>query len=378
MKHNTFLTLLAVAAILIAASFLRFGNEKQTGDRAMGDKLFADLPVNAVVKMTIADPKNQTTLTKGKTVWQVEERSGYPADFNELGNLVLKISRLKIGRSFSGSEESLHRLSLTPPSANDPDGKSKQITLADASGKVLADVILGKIREAEGGGGGQYLKLANSDDVFLVDNSFRFLKTEPTQWLKKEIVDIDAEKIRSVVCYKVDDPNPVYTLSRPKKGESAQLTPIPSDRKADSAKIDQVFDAIGPLSLNDVTPVDQASTEGDPEGFRLVYRLYDGRKITIRPDFDGKEHYTIRMAAREIPEEEMEELSEEESKTDTEDKETASGGDEDKTEVIPANELNEQLSPWVFSIQKWQFNSLMTQVESLLEPLPEKKADDAS
>ncbi len=373
MKRNTFLTLLAIAAILVAASFLRFGNEEQTDDQAMGDKLFADLPVNAVTKVTIADAKNQTTLIKGKTVWQVEERSGYPADFNELGNLVLKISQLKIGRSFSGSEESLHRLSLAPPSADDPDGKSKRITLADTSGKVLADLIVGKSRESDGGGGGQYLKLAESDDVFLVDGSFRFLKTEPAQWLKNEIVDIDAEKIRSVACYKGNDPNAVYTLSRPKKGESAALSPIPSNRKADSAKIEQVFDAIGPLNLSDVTPADQAP-EGDPEGFRLIYRLYDGREITIRPDSDGKEHYTVRMAVREIPKEEMEEPSGEESKEDAEKKEPASDADEGQTEEKSAAELSEALTPWVFSIQKWQFDSLMTQVESLLEPLPEKKA----
>jgi hypothetical protein len=32
-----------------------------------------------------------------------------------------------------------------------------------------------------------------------------------------------------------------------------------------------------------------------------------------------------------------------------------------------ARQLNEELSPWVFSVKKWQFDSFITRPESLLE-----------
>ncbi len=125
----------------------------------MGDKLFADLPVNAVTSVTIADSEDRVVLVKGDKVWQVDGRSGYPADFDQLRELVVKLSRLKIGRSFPASTESLTRLSLMPPSTADTSSTGKQITLTDASGKILADVILGQSRETDSEkGGGQYLK----------------------------------------------------------------------------------------------------------------------------------------------------------------------------------------------------------------------------
>ena len=41
----------------------------------------------------------------------------------------------------------------------------------------------------------QVLKKVDADTVFLVDSSFRFLKTAPAQWLNKEILDVNAEDV---------------------------------------------------------------------------------------------------------------------------------------------------------------------------------------
>lgn len=102
--------------------------------------------------MTIADAKHRVTLRQGETTWQVAERSGYPADFGALRDTVIKLSRLKIGRRFAGTPESLVRLSLMAPTATTDKGRGQSITLKDAQGKVLADVILGQVRKTEGGG----------------------------------------------------------------------------------------------------------------------------------------------------------------------------------------------------------------------------------
>ena len=210
MKGKTFLILLVATGLLLALWFFRFGDDEPTGKVKMGDKLFADLPVNAVTTVAIADSENRVVLAKGDKVWQVDGRSGYPADFDQLRELVVKLSRLKIGRSFPASTESLTRLSLMAPSTTDTSSTGKQITLTDASGKILADVILGQSRETDSGeGGGQYLKKVDADTVFLVDGSFRFLKTSPAQWLNKEILDVKAEDVKSVTCYVGDARTPI-------------------------------------------------------------------------------------------------------------------------------------------------------------------------
>ncbi len=366
MKGKTFLILLLVAGLLVALAMLRFGEKTKTAGSKMGDTLFAELPVNEVAAVTVADAGNQTTLVKGDTLWQVEERSGYPANFDELRDIVVRLSRLKIGRSFSASSESLPRLALLPPSASDASAGGKQITMKDSSGNVLADVILGRERQNEDGGeGGQYLKKTDGDTVFLVDGNFRFLKTAPAEWLKKEILNVKGEAIESVSCYAGGTQDPLYTLSRPEKGQPAGMTPVPQGRTADPAKIDQVLDALAPLTLDDVQP-ETAPPTVVPGQHRLVYRLYDGRQISIFPDTDGKENYTLRVTAEEM---ETETVPADPSPPVEDDGDTPQAESDRTAAPAPrtARQINEDLGPWVFSIKKWQFDSFITQPASLLE-----------
>jgi hypothetical protein len=370
MKGKTFLILLVAAGLLVGLWFLRSADEKDTGMVKMGEKLFADLPVNAVASMTIADAENKVTLVKGDKVWQVKDRDGYPANFDEIRDTVVKLSRLKVGRSFSASPESLTRLSLLAPSASDTSGVGKQVTLKDGSGQLITDIILGQNRETgSGGSGGQYLKKTDSETVFLVDGSFRFLKTDPAQWLNKEILDVSAEEVASVVCYAGDSKKPVYTLSRSKKGEAAQMTPVPPGRTVDAAKVDQVFDALAPLTLDDVRAGDATPAKVESDDIRLVYQLYDGRQISIFPASDGKDSYTLRVMAEDSI-----------APTQVADEPPASQPADEKTPagetaapaLKTAQQLNDALRPWVFSLKKWQFDSFITQPEALLEEAKEK------
>ena len=389
MKGKTFLILLVVAGILVALTFLRFSDDRQAGDANLGKKLFPDLPVNQVASITIADAKSSVTLTKGDKTWQVKERNNYPADFGELRDAVVKLSRLKIGRSFTGTAESLARLSLLAPAVEEEKGKGTQLILKDSAGKVLTDVILGQTRQSDGGGsGGQYLKKNDDATVFLVDDSFRFLKTAPAEWLQDEILNIKADAILSVSCYADDSAEPVYTLSRPEKGKTPQMSPIPSGRTVDSAKIDQVFDALAPLTLDDVAPADDHAKAGDAAFRRLVYRLYDGRQITIFPESDEKDHYWLRIMAETVAAEATDTDSDASTTSDdasgTNDQDDASKADaaEDKKDadapvVKTAEEINADVRPWVFSVKKWQFDSFVTAPDGLLETV-EKEGDQAS
>jgi len=364
MKGKTFLILLAATGLLLALWFFRFGEDEHTGQVKMGDKLFADLPVNAVTTVTLADSENRVVLVKGNKVWQVDGRGGYPADFDQLRELVVKLSRLKIGRSFPASTESLARLSLMAPSATDASSTGKQITLTDASGKILANVILGQRRETDNGeGGGQYLKKVDADTIFLVDGNFRFLKTAPAQWLKKEIIDVNAEEVKSVACYVGDVRTPIYTLLRPEKGEMARMTPVPPGRTADPAKIDQVFDALAPLTLDDVQTADGKPAVPESGQPRLVYDLYDGRQISLFPYSDGKDRFTLRVTAEESIAEPPADGAPDPQPVDEKTQAEETAAPAPKT----ARQLNEELNPWVFLLKKWQFDSFISQPESLLE-----------
>jgi hypothetical protein len=368
MKGKTFGILLVAAALLVGVALLRQGSDKTADDVMMGKKLFADLPVNQVASVSIAKAGDRVSMVRGEKTWQVQERSGYPADFGELRDMVVNLSRLKIGRSFAGTPESLARLALLPPSPDASSGTGTAVTLKDAAGKVLADVILGQTRDANGGGsGGQYLKRADSDTVYLVDGNFRFLKTTPTEWLAKDILDIDGKDVRSVTCYVAGGAEPVYRLTRASAGEPAALTPMPDGRTVNMAKIDQVMDAISPLTLDDV-----ASADAPPpaDGSRLVYQLFDGREITLYPAAGENDSYSVRVAAAQLPvavDAKPEPAADTDAAAAPADAASANASADTPPVVKTAQEINEALGPWVFTIKKWQYDSLITDPVNLLE-----------
>lgn len=360
MRARTFLILLAAAGVLATLYWVRFGAGTHSNDLKMGESLFVGFPVNDVAVVTIADSQNRVTLIKGETVWQVQERDGYPANFDELSDLVVKISRLKIGRSFSGSAESLARLDLIAPSASDAAAGGRRVTLTDAMGAVLADLILGQIRTTDAGGtAGQYLKQIGSPTVYLVDGNFRFLRADPAQWLKKQILDVTADEVAAVVVTEADSAEPVYSLARSQRGEPAHMTPVFPERSADPVKINQVLEALAPLTLDDVWAGEGPAPVETTGMMRLDYHLYDGRRISIFPVHDDQDRYTLRVAA-------------DESTLVAADPEpfepaTRDVAAQDDTDVAKTVEMfNAQYAPWVFAVHKWLFDSFITDPLQLL------------
>lgn len=376
MKGKTFLILLAAAGVLGILLLIRFGDRTGSGEVKMGERLFSDFPVNEVATVTIADSENRVTLVKGETVWQVQERDGYPADFDELSDLVVKIARLKIGRSFPGTPESLARLNLLPLSDSAAAARGMQITLTDQAGTTLADLLVGQIRETDAGAtAGQYLKRSDADTVYLVDGNFRFLRTAPAQWLKREILNIQADEVATVAVYAADSTEPLVTLSRPGRGEAARMTPVPEGRLADPSKIQQVFDALAPLAVDDVHAAEATGSVEQTASARLEYRLYDGRRISIFPEHDGQDRYTLRVAADEsalvssgsdAPRPASPDAEPHQEPGVTPD--TAAGA------VKTAQQINDELGPWVFSVKKWLHDSFVTDPEKLLQEPEEEPA----
>jgi hypothetical protein len=146
------------------------------------------------------------------------------------------------------------------------------------------------------------------------------------------------------------------------------MTPVPPGRTADTAKIDQVFDALAPLTLDDVRAGNGETPQVEPDRPRLVYQLYDGRQISIFPASDGKASYTVRVTAEDSiappPAASAPESQPVDDKTQA--------GETATPAPKTARQLNEALSPWVFSLKKWQFDSFINQPGLLLEGVKTK------
>src|SRR6266404_3151771 len=69
---------------------------QSTGEGGAGKKLLPDFPINDVARIHIKQGTNELNLARPDDTWTVRDRYDYPANFQEIGDLLRKIWELKI------------------------------------------------------------------------------------------------------------------------------------------------------------------------------------------------------------------------------------------------------------------------------------------
>ena len=164
MNRKSFLILLGLVAILGGAGLALFWNDLSAwrkADAKIGAKLFEKLAVNDVAQIQLTDGKGSVRLLIKDKRWVVEQRNGYGANNQDIGELLIKLTDLKVVQTESVGESLLARLNLVDPGkdaktdaktdakADDKagakvDAKGTRLELFDAAGKSMASILLGK------------------------------------------------------------------------------------------------------------------------------------------------------------------------------------------------------------------------------------------
>jgi hypothetical protein len=312
LKPKTLLTLfVALCVAASAAWFLKSREDRRADPGVSGKRLFKGLDVNQIAQISLRGASSHVDLIRGESVWTVKDRWGYPADFEKLTDFVRKLAGLKVGREFAGSDETLSRLSLLSPGGDGENapvaGRGTRAVFKNEAGDVMADLILGKARNAPSGAGGHYVRMGEEPGVFLVDKSFRFLETEPAQWMENRILDIPADEVERIDCLvrSKGKTRKRYSLKRPARGKPPELVGMPKGKKLQASEADGIFKALSPFYIEDVAdPGKKWGQTFDKKPF-YAYRLYDGTVYTVLPggplsDQDDRRYFKIKAAFPEL------------------------------------------------------------------------------
>ena len=375
MKLKTFGILCIIFCFLVAAAFYALKKDPFEHQGRMGERLFADLPANAITRIQLIGPTREVRLKKGASVWEVENRYDYPADFDKIADMIKKIRDLKVGRTFTADSGVKQRLALLDPQASgkvEDDQKGTRVILfSDGDAPPVLDLLIGKAREGDGVSGGHHIMrmgAAHDETVYLVDQSFRFLSTDPDDWLDKSLVDVAPEEVRQVTCYDAVSGDLLYRLTRSAKGKAPDLEGISEDESAEPSKIERVFGALSGLTIDGVAGhrgvVDFAGLF-NPR--RFEYRLFDGSLYTLETGKQGgdggdRNYLTIATGYEQPPQTDGGENASDEG--------TGIKGSAE-TDMPAVNEkmqqLNERFQPWTFTISTWKYEGLIYDRKALLK-----------
>jgi hypothetical protein len=248
------------------------------------------------------------------------------------------------------------------------------LVFSDANNQSLLDMVIGSKDSGAAGSNLQYVMLPEENKVYQVDKSYPFLGKKPADWIEQQLLNVKASAIYQVTCY-ASNQQPLYTLQRKEKGSAPRFLEIPEGQKSAQTKIDLVFDALSPLSIEDVaTKADAASGQpgSQQSAYQFEYQLYNGLVYTLWPiqkktEKDGKEadeyRVNVQVTYRQpVPTEEQKEEKADDTNTETDEKH--------KTATPPpelAKQLNTKLSPWSYMISKWVYDSFVTDTQAFIQ-----------
>ena len=189
---------------------------RSTGAK-IGARLLPELKLADVARIELRDARQAATLARKDNRWVVQERGDYPANFQDISDLLIKLVELKVVQSESIGDSLLPRVSLAPPPAKpaaevkDEDAKQTgtRIEMKDASGRTLATVTVGKVvlkkdpgnplpNAVNGVPAGRYVKVEGAQNVAVVSDPLDKVHADPGKWLDKTFFKADRVKTLAV------------------------------------------------------------------------------------------------------------------------------------------------------------------------------------
>ena len=281
------LTVIAVALAVVAT---RSQPRVEATDQA-GQVLFPKL-VNDIDKMksvVIKHGGDTMTIDWDGKAFRMRERGGYLVDAEKVQAVVVHLARLSKLESKTKQADRYDRLDLGDPAAKG--GQSTELTLLDAAGKPIADVIVGKRKFTLGGReGGTYVRFPNDPQTWLALGEL-MVGTAAHDWLKPEIADIKAMAIKRVT---VSRPNGEKIIAAAGQGGTFTLENMPKGMEMVTPSTAEDFaKLLDSLKLDDVAQAASVTFPKD-KTTTAVFEGMDGFQVTLET-FDDNGKYWIRL-----------------------------------------------------------------------------------
>ena len=315
MNRKQSITLLLLVLIVGGAGlavYKRSASSWEEGGAPPG-KVLGDFALNDVARVMIQRGGDVLTLVKAHDVWTVQERDGYPADFQRVGNLIQDLWQLKAVQQIDLGSTQLERLDLLTP-AKGAAHTGILVALQNKDARPVATLLIGKYyfkkspqsSDAEEPPAGRYVMPAGATPpkVYLVSRWLAEANATPEAWLDKTFLQIN--RIQSVALVSGTGQ---WKLNRATDTATDwKLADLQPDETLDSAKIPSFAGIFGSPVFSDVLP---ANPPRDGFDSTVTITTFDGFTYTLR--FGKSEGANLPLAiavSANLPKEHPEALTE--------------------------------------------------------------------
>ncbi len=195
--------------------------------------------------------------------WVIPSHNDYPADGTErMGKAAASFIDVKKDVYYGDKPEDHAKFGVLDPESTDgkDDEKGKRITIKDASGTVLVDVIVGK--QPEGKTDTYYVRKRDEKRVYGSKLTLD-ISTDFGQWIEKDLLRVKRDEIVKVMYdpYTVDEnegkvigTNPILADLTGDSWAPDPSMPLPEGKELDGAKIKQIVTSAANVKIVGVRP----------------------------------------------------------------------------------------------------------------------------
>jgi hypothetical protein len=377
MNRRQFLYLVIALVVLGGAGLALIWQDiadYQASGAKIGAKLLPDFKIAGVAQVRLQDPKHQVTLVRKEKFWVVQERGGYPASFQEISDLMIKLAELKVTQAEQVGESLWPRVDLADPGKGA--GGGTLVEFKDASGKVQASLVLGKKvlkkdpmnplpAAKDGVPAGRYVRVASGKDaVVVVSDPLAKADADPGKWLSREFFKVDRIKTLAVG---TEGGAAQWKITRAEEWEQWKFAAGGGNLNASAAVT--AANKLGSLSFSDVAP--DFKPEPGTKPLVAVAETFDNLVYTVKftKRAKGDDYFVSFTVTGEPQKQRTPEKGEKGDQKERRDKEFA----ESRKRLEGRIALERVLAQWTYVVTRSEIEPLLRSRGDMVAPRRDKR-----
>ena len=345
--------------------------------------------LNDVATISLKKGKDTTTLRKVNGEWTIEEKSGYPATFENVKQLAVNLAALEKFEAKSNKPEHYKVLGVADPA---PDNEvAAAIDLKASDNTPITSLIVGGTRGGFGNSPAEAtVRIPGDPQVWQVRGT-AVVNADPLSWLQRNIMEIARDRVKRVtitpsvsveaapVGPSVNAGSQLVLTRAAADTPSFTVADVPAGRELTSpTAADGIGAALSYVSLDDVKPAsfvkDLAPTA------TAEFHTFDGLVVKATTYAQDSAWYATFSAAFEEPTPpanpvESKTGAQKDPKSDVQPATAAKSRDEVNKEVA---QINSKLGGWAFMLPEFKAKQLSNGMQDLLKPLEAPKEPAAA
>ena len=313
MNKKNLIALLVVATLGVIAYLTSKNNDDQPSSKTgIGAEVVKKIDPTKITAITITDKNGSVTLEQKDQQWNVLERDGFEAKFEDIQKLVSDSVTLKSLRQINASEKQYGRFELVDPSSSQ-DKSGLKLEFKGSDKKVLKTLLIGKKSSSNSGanagspfGSSDNQRFVLADGIINVieidfSSALNDIAADASEWLNKDDF-LKIEKIKSVSVNHPDKANS-WSLTREKDGDDMTLVDAKEGEKLDSSKGNSAGRVFGFANFDDVASKETDSKDiGMDKAVSANIETFEGYTFAIKMSKSGEDHYmTVNAAGTRVP-----------------------------------------------------------------------------